>query len=298
MSKSKPLVLELVKESKIYKLLKECDANSRLEASGVFAKDDYCYVVFDNIPDIAKLNHNLTDNADNRLISQQSEGDDFEGITFDNKQQRFLVVQESHLNQQGKHSPKIEEYNLQLNLVTSKPVDFILKADNKNKGIEGLSCVNWNNKTYVLGLSEGGKKKSKKSKKHKRGKIHVFEEETNQWAHRATLELPKTARFKDYADISINGLHVAVVSQENSALWVGNLKEDGWYFADEGTHYIFPRNTKDKIIYGNIEGVSWLSPNEIVVVSDKRKSKIQAKRCKAKDQSIHIFKLPPKGIVL
>ncbi len=59
--------------------------------------------------------------------------------------------------------------------------------------------------------------------------------------------------------------------------------------------YWFPRNAEGEIIYGNIEGVAWLDNNSLVMVSDKRKVKLQAKICEAKDQSIHIFKLPLKN---
>ncbi len=298
MAKSKSLILELVRESKIHELLSECDEDSRLEASGVVSKDGFSYVVFDNIPDIARLDNALSLDADNRLVRQQGEGRDFEDITFDDGLQRFLVVQESHVDERGRHCPRIEEYDLQLNLVSSKPVDFVFKGET-NKGIEGLCHVNWGGKSYVLGLSEGNKaKEGKKSEKPGHGRIHVFEEEETQWGHRATLELPKTAYFKDYAGISIDGLRVAVVSQENSALWVGKLKEGGWYFADEGVTYLFPRDGEDKIIYGNVEGVCWLGEHEVVVVSDKRKTRVQPKRCKAKDQSIHVFRLPPERMVL
>src|ERR1019366_9470005 len=47
-----------------------------------------------------------------------------------------------------------------------------------------------------------------------------------------------------------------------------------------------------EIIYGTVEGVSWIAPDQVVVVSDKAKPE-QSDRCRAKDQSIHIFKIPP-----
>ncbi|NOQ36216.1 MAG: hypothetical protein GQ569_10020 [Methylococcaceae bacterium] len=291
MSKPKLATLELIKESKIYKLLKECDADSRLEASGVYTKGDYSYVVFDNKPDIAKLNNNLLADENNQLVLK-GDGQDFEDIAFDSEQQRLLIVQESHQNEQGEFCPRIDEYDLDLNFIESNPVDFLFDGDT-NKGIEGLSYVNWGGKAYTLGLSEGNKAKDgKKSTKKGHGRIHVFEKEVTQWGHRATLKLPKSVRFSDYAGIGIEGLRVAVVSQESSALWIGELQEGGWYFVDDGVSYSFPRDDKGEIIYGNVEGVSWLDEETVIVVSDKRKAKIQAKICETKDQSIHIFKVP------
>ena len=46
-----------------------------------------------------------------------------------------------------------------------------------------------------------------------------------------------------------------------------------------------------EIHYGNIEGVSWISPSRIVAVSD-RKKRDQIGCVAEKDQSIHIFDIP------
>ena len=48
-------------------------------------------------------------------------------------------------------------------------------------------------------------------------------------------------------------------------------------------------------MYCNMEGVTWLGNDRLVVVSDKGKSD-QPGRCARKDQSIHIFKLPADGL--
>jgi len=37
--------------------------------------------------------------------------------------------------------------------------------------------------------------------------------------------------------------------------------------------------------------VSWIAPDRVVMVSDKAKPE-QDRRCRAKDQSIHIFRIP------
>ena len=293
MPKSKLPVLELVQESKIYKLLKICDKKSRLEASGVFSMDGYSYVVFDNIPDIAKLNNDFSDINNNKLILQKKTGgQDYEDIAFDYLQQRFLIVQETCLNKQGQYTPKIDEVDLEFKFIESNPVDLIFKGETK-KGIEGLSYVNWGGKAYTLGLSEGNRAaEGKKSLKVGHGRVHVFEKQNDKWSHHTTLKLPKSIKFVDYAGISIDGLRVAIVSQESSAIWIGELEINGWEFVDEGQTYLFPKNSKNNVVYGNVEGISWLAKNKLVMVSDKRKTSVQAKRCEAKDQSIHIFKIP------
>jgi len=97
--------------------------------------------------------------------------------------------------------------------------------------------------------------------------------------------------FEDYSSIAADGDRIAVVSQVASALWVGRLAPSGWDVADEGVTYAFPRNAQDQVVYCTIEGVSWITPYRIAVVSDKAKS-TQSKRCRDKDQSIHIFEIP------
>jgi hypothetical protein len=66
-------------------------------------------------------------------------------------------------------------------------------------------------------------------------------------------------------------------------------------FEDEGVTYLFPRNKEGRILYCNLEGVTWLPDGRLVVVSDRAKVEEQASRCRRKDQSIHLFKRPALG---
>jgi hypothetical protein len=79
-----------------------------------------------------------------------------------------------------------------------------------------------------------------------------------------------------------------------SALWVGDLAPSGWEVADAGTCYALPMDADGSVVYGTAEGVSWMAPDQVVVVSDKAKPD-QDPRCQAKDQSIHIFRIPSPG---
>jgi len=106
--------------------------------------------------------------------------------------------------------------------------------------------------------------------------------------------LPRTLLFEDYSSIAADGDRLAVVSQVNSALWVGSLAPSSWDIVDEGITYTFPRNADGQVIYCNVEGVSWTDSNRIVVVSDKAKSK-QEELGREKDQSIHIFEIPGRS---
>jgi len=82
-----------------------------------------------------------------------------------------------------------------------------------------------------------------------------------------------------------------VIFRKSSALWVGNLAPDGWELTGAGMSYALPRSADGSIVYGTAEGVSWMAPDEVVMVSDKAKPD-QDPRCRAKDQSIHIFRIP------
>jgi hypothetical protein len=96
-----------------------------------------------------------------------------------------------------------------------------------------------------------------------------------------------------YNAAKVNNGRMAIVSQVNSMLWVGQFGEADWTCRDEGQLYEFPRFNDGCIQYGNIEGVGWITPTRIVAVSDKRKKAAQPEKALSeKDQSVHIFDIP------
>ena len=116
--------------------------------------------------------------------------------------------------------------------------------------------------------------------------------------------------FVDYSAFAVHHSTqaVAITSQENSQLWVGELSTgaDGEFDPEkavftEGRVYDFPRSQSScEVQYCNIEGIHWVSgdknadtPQMLVGVSDKMKSGgRQAASCQDKDQSVHLFTLP------
>jgi hypothetical protein len=123
--------------------------------------------------------------------------------------------------------------------------------------------------------------------------VHLFEKKRKRWRHVSVIELPESLPFVDYSGMSTDHGRVAIVSQENSMLWVGQFDEGDWTWCDEGQLYEFPRSDDGSIRYGNIEGVSWITPTRIVTVSDRRKKQTQPDKALAqKDQSIHLFEIP------
>ncbi|MBT2792552.1 hypothetical protein [Paraburkholderia strydomiana] len=103
------------------------------------------------------------------------------------------------------------------------------------------------------------------------------------------IRLPQDVHFVDYASVAVSGDRIAVVSQSSSALWIGKLAAKGFAVEDGGTIYRFPRDAQDRVVYGNVEGVSWLSDDRLVMVSDKAEKN---SRARAKERSLHVFALP------
>jgi hypothetical protein len=282
--------LELLREAKIRDVLGD-QLDPRLEASGVLAKDGAFYVIFDNLPGIAFIGPGLSGAQRNRIIEQDhGHRRGFEDIAYDRESDRFYVLIESLPRGPKCFMAKVQEYDGSFRYMSAAWLDFPL--DRPNKGLEGLTCVYRNGRSYLLGLCEGNKcEGGAKGRIPGGGRIQVFHRGPRHWEHVARIRLPETLLFEDYSGISVDGERITVVSQASSALWTGRLRPTSWGITDEGTTHAFPRDALGEIIYGTVEGVSWIAPDQVVVVSDKAKPE-QDKRCRSKDQSIHIFRIP------
>ena len=80
-------------------------------------------------------------------------------------------------------------------------------------------------------------------------------------------------------------------------LWVGTLSSTSWATIGSGTVYQFPKGSSagvvgagSNVLYGNVEGVSFINDSTIVTCTDKA-SNSQPSYQSYKDQSIQIFKL-------
>jgi uncharacterized protein YjiK len=248
-------------------------------------------VVFDNFPHIARLGYPLAvGNPANALVRQDGTNRDFEGITYYEPRQCFLIISEAQKDPEGDYRPAIEAYDHQLQRQRSRWLDFPLVK--RNKGMEGVTYARLDGQDSVLCLYEGNKGQGgAKGRKPGGGMVHVYQARPTKWGHKRTLKLPKAVRFRDYSGMDVDGARIAVVSQDSSALWIGELRGDGLGFLDDGRIFYFPRDDSGKRIYCNIEGVAWITPEEIAVVSDRRNKDVQKRRCKRKAQSIHIFSI-------
>ena len=283
--------LELVREAKVFDIL-EGSLDPRLEASGVLAKDGLFYVIFDNLPHIACIRPELIRAAgDNYLIMQETgHRRGFEDIAYDPRSGHFYVLIESLRRGRAKFMAAVQEYDAGFRYLGCCWLDFPL--DRPNKGLEGLTCVHREGQAYLLGLCEGNRcKAGAQGRIPGGGRIHVFRRGRRNWDRVGKIRLPETVLFEDYSGIAVTGDRIAVISQVSSALWLGHLAPDGWRVTDAGTTYALPRDADGNIVYGTAEGVSWVAPDQLVMCSDKAKPE-QDHRCRAKDQSIHVFRIP------
>jgi uncharacterized protein YjiK len=273
-------------EAKLNELLRDRCEEDNLEASGVLFLKNEIFVVFDNCKMVAKINFEINKA---KLLGEDKNGGGYEGITYDNINDRFYLIEESLKNNGA--------FNARLNHANK---DFIIKSKNwlkynfqsANKGFEGLTFVTKNNKTYILALCEGNECDAGKiSKIHGAGRIKVFEKKKEKWKYIASIRIPQSLEFVDYSGIDINEQNIlAITSQESSAVWVAGLDVENWQIDDTGTVYYFPKHKNGNKTYCNIEGVAWVANNRLVVVSDAKK-KTQPDECQEKEQSIHIVSM-------
>lgn len=271
------------REAKLNELLRGQSEEDKHEASGVLFLNNDIFVVFDNHKMVAKINIKINQA---KLLGDDKKEGGFEGITYDDIDDRFYLIEES-LNNKGSFNARLNLANKNFIILSKKWLKYNFQSD--NKGFEGLTYVSKNNKAYVLALCEGNECDSGKiSKMHGAGRIKVFEKKKEKWKYIASIRIPQSLEFVDYSGIDINQQNIlAITSQESSAIWIGGLDVKNWQIDDEGIVYYFPKDKNGNKTYCNIEGVSWVANNRLVVVSDAKKKK-QSDECHQKEQSIHI----------
>jgi len=292
---AEPSFLRLLDEAKVADLLGGAAPGvHRLEASGVLATGGWYWVVFDNVPHVARIHAGMTPgHPETRLLRKPGGPAGFEDIAHDDADGRFFVLIEATAFAPGGYRAEVCEFDRWLRLVTRRWLDVPL--DRPNKGMEGLTCVRRDGRLHLLAMCEGNRGRAGKAgRRPGGGRVHVMAEEADGWHSVQTIHLPRSLPFVDYSGISVSGDRIAVVSQESSALWVGRMAPDRWDVVDGGRTYLFPRDSRGRIVYGTVEGVSWLDEHTVVVVSDRTK-RTQPRRMRSKDQSIHVFALPADG---
>lgn len=318
---------------------------AKFEASDVVRVGEHFYSICDSSWAVLRVHESLPMRSSlNAHIGDPQHGFDegesgFEGIFHDKTSDGMYVVREAvdisgdvndehrrlGLPAQTDHPayhaivmqlklPAVEEEG-DYSVLDSCPSEKLFDGD--SKGFEGVRSLRGKDGVlYVLGLCEGNHCSSKTGKDVGNGKVVVMAREASggptggcYWKTVREIDLP----MKGFVDYSALALHhhtksVAITSQENSQVWVGELStgSDGEFEPQtaefsKGKVYDFPRAATCAVQYCNIEGIEWVddggadddAPRTLVGVSDKMKGKgKQPFTCLDKDQSFHLFQLP------
>ncbi len=265
----------------------------RLEASGVVACDEGLWVVFDNVPHLVRIDPRLlVPDPGATLVRHPDEVAGFEDVAHDPETGRLFAVIEAELRHPDETwTARVWEFDAQLQPLRSRWLDRPLPSG--NKGIEGLGYLRRGGAEYLLALSEGNfDAAGGAGRQGGGGRVHVFAERDGQsWAEVATVALPATLDAGDYSALSVRGDQLAVLSQVSALLWVGRLHPSSWDIMDGGRTYRLPLDPQGRTVYGTAEGVTWLDENTVAIVSDRAR-RDQPDWMRAKQESVHVFRLP------
>jgi hypothetical protein len=263
--------MRLVREARIRDLL-PAGTPGRLEASGVVTTGGHYLVIFDNLRAVALIDTDLDRVAANMLVpTAPGRSAGYEDIARDPVTGHYFLLIESEARDGG-YQARVEEYDDRLRFVSASWLEYPLARP--NKGIEGLEVVRRDGEVHLLGL-------------HETGGLLVFRNGRRNWRHVATVDLPATLDLADYSAVTLAGGRLALVSQEDSALWAGDLADDKWATTGPGRTHPFPRGPAGYLLYRTIEGVCGLGPDRVVAVSDRGKRTTN----RSEEESLHIFDL-------
>ncbi len=276
-------MLRLVRERKIGDLLPG-EGIERWDARGVHAKGDYLYVVFDNLPHVARLHASLqVGHQHNILVRQRGASPGFEDITFDRASRRFLIVAEAEDRSAADPRPAIEEYGEDLRYLACVPIDP--PPDGGAPGLLGMVWVRRCGGDFLIGLSANDRGRGG-------GRLQIFGRAGGGWLHHGTVKLPRSAGCAGCSALDLDGDRLAVVSRESATLWIGAFKPDRWTLVDDGTVYRFPQDATGERAYLDVDGIAWLAPDRIAAVSDRHAADTPHQVARGKEQSVHIFRIP------
>jgi len=318
--------LKLAHEMPVVALLARPEGSGPVfETSCILNLEGYFYAVSDDSPSIAKIKSRLVYNDPLNVLIPPSkplvEGPQtemgFEALFYDEKTETFTAVIEA-VPLEGEpnkfHSMlydlKIRKDASAYDVTGACPSSFEFISG--NKGFEGAALVkNSAGEEFVLGLCEGNFcEGGKRGRTEGNGRLVLLRRVPSITLHGKTygcgwqevrvINLPESVKFRDYSAITFVGadpknLRVAVASQENSQVWIAHMNIDSWSFnIEDAKIYDFPRDANCEIEYCNVEGLDFLTDNLLIAASDQMKNAgRQNARCLAKDQSIHIFVIPP-----
>ena len=289
--------LRLLAEAPVRDLLPD-GGSPRGEASGVLALDEKLLVIFDDSTVIGVIGADLTRVDGNHTVGPvplsaggRHAGRGYEDIARDAATGHLYLLVEA-LRRGNRFQARVEELDGDFRRRSQAWLDFTLEEE--NKGMEGLTCARRDGELYLLALCEGNRcRGGSAGEQPGGGRIQLFRTGHGTHPHAGTIKLPPQLWFTDYSSVAVHGDRIAVISQRSSALWVGAFTPGSWDLADVGATYEFPRDPDGHVVYGTVEGVSWLDDDHVVVVSDRADR--TEPRWRTKHRSVHIFTIPPAG---
>jgi hypothetical protein len=292
--------LVLVREVKLASLLPD-SAGRRLEASGVLGGEGRFYVIFDNAPDIGRIGPELSAGAaGNGLIGQdRGRRSGLEDIAHDAAAGRFFVLVEARARRRG-FMAEVQEYDQDFAYLGRAWLDFPL--DGPNKGLEGLTCVRRQDRSYLLGLCEGNRcRDGEEGRRPGVGGSRC----SNAAGATGTVSPPSGCRRRCRSRTSaawplpVTGWRWSPRSRRRCGSAASSRRAGSWPTGERsgGSRRIRrggPSTATSKGSPGcRPTGSSWY---RVVVVSDRAKRNgRQDECCRAKDQSIHVFTIPGLG---
>lgn len=301
--------LQLAYELPFVALFKERKGQTKFEASSVILVNETVYAVCDSSWSVSKFSDTLTpfgpDNVQIGAPYREEEDSGYEAIFYD--EGTFHAVRES-IQIEGEYHAVIEELDIQGDDYTVLDVcSTEMEFEGDSKGFEGAIGVrDLGNNLTVLGLCEGNWCSESRKKDKGNGRLVAMSKIVDEggecvWKTLREIKIPSSAYFTDYSAITMsdNG-KVAISSQEDSQVWIGQMKGqdanglwdvDSMELDSKGKIYSFPKNDNCQTVYCNVEGLSWINDDMLLAVSDKMK-KNQNFVCFEKDQSVHAFVLP------
>jgi hypothetical protein len=251
--------------------------------------ESHFVLIFDSMDHVARIPLSLTEGEASHWVHANTKPSGYEDIAFNPREDRFYLLIEAMPADGGGFHAAVVEYDRDFVRQARHPLPFTFAGD--NKGFEGLAIVRRGEQDYLLALCEGNRCRAGAAGREKgKGRIQIFQRQSDGWEHVGRIKLPPAVRFSDYSSLDIRDGRVAILSQETSEVWLGHLDPTEWRFVDDGHIWQLPRNAQGKPKYCNAEGVAWITADRLVIVSDRRKAG-SPKRCGLKDQSVHVVQL-------
>uniref|UniRef100_A0A383W8D3 Uncharacterized protein n=1 Tax=Tetradesmus obliquus TaxID=3088 RepID=A0A383W8D3_TETOB len=300
-------LLTMIKEMPFVGLFGDIKGQTKFEASGMTVAPqggrDWLWIVFDNLLAIGRVDEHFEfRDKRNQLVGETGEDSQFEGLTYVASTGHFFAVEELYDEEAHAMEPYTHEIEMSADgstytTIQRCPVHYAF--EHENKGFEGLHYhEDAHGHKYLLGLCEGNFcKGGAEGRETGNGRIIVSQfngksrEGACGWDVVKEVAIPPAADFMDYSGMAFRGSKTAIVSQENSAMWVGEFDFEALEFTSEGQVFNFPRDNHCDMIFCNVEGVQWLDDVRVVIASDKAK-KDQPFRCVDHEQRVSIFALP------